>query len=120
VRGIADAYPERTLSAFFELHTLSSLNPDFLPTYAGSLDAADHAVVYFDPEVLVHKRLPALCEEEVRAHFGRADCEVVTDRAALEDRFAAVERQQGVVLLMSSGWFSGAVWPAASKAAAEA
>lgn len=118
VQGIAATYPDRTVTAFFELHTFSSLNPDFLPTYAGSLDAADHAVVYFDPAVLAHKQLPALAAAAVRDSFGRADLEVVTDREALEHRFAAVERQQGVVLLMSSGWFSGAVWPAAQAAAA--
>jgi UDP-N-acetylmuramate: L-alanyl-gamma-D-glutamyl-meso-diaminopimelate ligase len=117
VRGIADAYPDRTLTAFFELHTFSSLNPDFLPTYAGSLEAADRAVVYFDPAVLAHKRLPALSEEAVREAFRREDLEVITDRQALETRFAHVERQNGVVLLMSSGWFSGAVWPAAVAAA---
>lgn len=120
VRGIADAYPDRTVTAFFELHTFSSLNPDFLPTYAGSLDAATRAVVYYDPEVLQHKRLPDLSPDDVRTSFCRADLEVVTDRAALEARFAAVERHGGVVLLMSSGWFSGAVWPAAEQAAAEA
>ena len=120
VRGIADTYPERTVTAFVELHTFSSLNPDFLPTYAGSLDAADRAVVYFDPAVLAHKQLPALSAAAVRDSFGRPDLEVVTDRAALEARFAAVERQAGVVLLMSSGWFSGAVWPAAQQAAAKA
>jgi UDP-N-acetylmuramate: L-alanyl-gamma-D-glutamyl-meso-diaminopimelate ligase len=117
VRGIADAYPDRTLTAFFELHTFSSLNPDFLPTYAGSLEAADRAVVYFDPAVLAHKRLPALSEEAVREAFRREDLEVITNRQALETRFAHVERQNGVVLLMSSGWFSGAVWPAAVAAA---
>jgi UDP-N-acetylmuramate: L-alanyl-gamma-D-glutamyl-meso-diaminopimelate ligase len=120
VQGIADAYPDRQLTAFFELHTFSSLNPDFLPTYAGSLDAADRAVVFFDPAVLRHKQLPELSPEAVRTSFNRADLEVVTDRTALEERFAAVERHGGVVLLMSSGWFSGAVWPAAQQAAAEA
>jgi hypothetical protein len=58
-----------------------------------------------------------LSEKAVREAFRREDLEVITDRNTLETRFAHVERQNGVVLLMSSGWFSGAVWPAAVAAA---
>lgn len=113
--GVRASYPDRRLLACFELHTFSSLNLDFLPTYAGALNAADEAVVYFDPDVLVHKRLPALDPETVRSCFGRDDVRVITDRAALEALWATWQSGPRAVLLMSSGWFSGAVWPASSQ-----
>ncbi len=109
--GVRASFPNRRLLACFELHTFSSLNRDFLPTYAGALDAADEAVVYFDPDVLAHKRLPELDPETVRACFGREDVRVITDRAALEALWATWQSGPRAVLLMSSGWFSGAVWP---------
>lgn len=109
--GVRASFPNRKLYACFELHTFSSLNRDFLPTYAGALDDADEAVVYFDPEVLVHKRLPALQEEDVRACFGRQDLRVVTSRAELGRIWDTWQAGPRAVLLMSSGWFSGAVWP---------
>lgn len=109
--GVRASFPNRRLLACFELHTFSSLNRDFLPTYAGALDAADEAVVYFDPDVLAHKRLPALDPETVRACFGREDVRVITDRTALEALWATWQSGPRAVLLMSSGWFSGAVWP---------
>ena len=33
VHGVKASYPERILTAVLELHTFSSLNKDFLPTY---------------------------------------------------------------------------------------
>lgn len=109
--GVRASFPDRRLLACFELHTFSSLNRDFLPTYAGALDAADEAVVYFDPAVLEHKRLPDLDPEEVKLCFGRDDLQVVTSREALEALWAGWQSEPRAVLLMSSGWFSGAVWP---------
>lgn len=109
--GVRASYPDRRLLACFELHTFSSLNRDFLPTYAGSLDAADEAVVYFDPEVLVHKRLPELDAAFVQRCFGRDDLKVVTSRGELEGIWAGWQAGKRAVLLMSSGWFSGGIWP---------
>lgn len=109
--GVRASFPNRKLLACFELHTFSSLNRDFLPTYAGALDAADEAVVYFDPQVLLHKRLPELDVAYVRSCFERADLRVVTSREALEAVWAEWQSGPRAVLLMSSGWFSDAVWP---------
>ncbi len=96
------------LLAVLELHTFSSLNPAFLPQYAGALDAADEAVVYFNPHVLEHKRLPALAPETVQAAFQRPDLRVITTRADLETWLRARLPLQGAtLLLMSSGTFDG-------------
>jgi UDP-N-acetylmuramate: L-alanyl-gamma-D-glutamyl-meso-diaminopimelate ligase len=113
--GVRASFPDRKLFACFELHTYSSLNRDFLPTYAGALNAADEAVVYFDPEVLAHKQLPALEEEYVRACFQRPDVKIVTSKEALEQIWATWQSGPRAVLLMSSGWFSGAKWPNQSQ-----
>ena len=109
--GVRASFPDRRLLACFELHTFSSLNRDFLPTYAGALDAADEAVVYFDPEVLAHKRLPELDPAFVQRCFQRSDLRVVTSKEELEAVWADWQSGPRAVLLMSSGWFSGAIWP---------
>ncbi len=49
-----------------ELHTYSSLNKDFLPEYADTMNSADKAIVYFDHHALGIKRLPALKMEDVK------------------------------------------------------
>ena len=71
--GVVGSYPEREVTAVFELHTFSSLNKNFLPQYKGSMDAVNHAVVFYDPDVVKHKRLSAISIQEVIDCFGRED-----------------------------------------------
>lgn len=106
-RSVKAQFAERKVIAVLELHTFSSLNPAFIPTYAGALDAADEAWVCFSPEVLEHKRLPPLDAGKVQTAFENARLNVVTDPVELK---AAVQDAAGpntVVLLMSSGRFGG-------------
>jgi UDP-N-acetylmuramate: L-alanyl-gamma-D-glutamyl-meso-diaminopimelate ligase len=105
--SVRDQFRDRKLVALLELHTFSSLNPDFLPTYAGALDAADEAWVCYSPSVLAHKRLPPLDVDTVRAAFQRKDIHVVDDHADLMDAVQCAAEESTVFLLMSSGRFGG-------------
>ena len=100
-------FPERRLVACLELHTFSSLNPEFLPQYAHTFDAPDVAVVYFNPAVLAHKRLPALPPEAVQQAFQRPDLRVFTDSRELANFLHAQDWQDANLLMMSSGTFDG-------------
>lgn len=100
-------FPQRRLVACLELHTFSSLNPAFLPQYAHTFDAPDVAVVYFNPHVLSHKRLPPLPPETVQQAFQRPDLRVFTDSRQLAEFLHAQEWQNANLLMMSSGTFDG-------------
>ncbi len=100
-------FPQRRLVACLELHTFSSLNPAFLPQYAHCFDAPDVAVVYFNPHVLAHKRLPPLPPEAVAAAFARPDLKVFTDSRALAEFLHAQQWADTNLLLMTSGTFDG-------------
>jgi len=105
--ALKQQFPKRQLVACLELHTFSSLNPAFLPQYAHTFDAPDVAVVYFNPHVLEHKRLPALPPEAVQAAFQRPDLHVFTDSKALADFLHQQQWQDTNVLMMTSGTFDG-------------
>ena len=99
-------YPDRQVIACMELHTFSSLQKEFLPQYNGAMAAADQALVYFSPDVVKHKKLPALQTEEVKAGFGGA-VQICTQT---KDVLAFIEAQDWhnkVLLMMSSGNFDG-------------
>ena len=100
-------FPQRRLVACLELHTFSSLNPAFLPQYAHCFDAPDVAVVYFNPQVLAHKRLPALATATVAAAFQRPDIRVITDSAELAAFLRRQTWDNANLLFMSSGTFDG-------------
>ncbi|TPG66434.1 UDP-N-acetylmuramate--L-alanine ligase [Hymenobacter nivis] len=105
--ALKQQFPQRRLVACLELHTFSSLNPDFLPQYAHCFDAPDVAVVYFNPHVLEHKRLPPLPPEAVAAAFQRPDLRVITDSHKLAEFLHAQHWDDTNLLLMSSGTFDG-------------
>ena len=105
--GVKDSFPNRHLTAVFELHTFSSLNREFLPTYRDALARADEQVVYYDPEVLKHKKLPALDSAFIAECFGNTEnLRIIDSKTALQAFLDARNSANSVLLLMSSGWFS--------------
>lgn len=107
VQAVKEQFPDRKLTACMELHTFSSLTVDFLKEYAGSMDAADEAIVYFNPHTLKHKKLPELDRKDVKKAFGRKDLEVYTDSAELRKHLLGQKWRKRNLLMMSSGTFDG-------------
>lgn len=107
VQAVQQLNPDRKLLACLELHTFSSLNKDFLPLYAGTLDPADVACVYFSPHTLEMKKMPAIDPEEIKTAFQLPRLRVFTQRAELEDFLKSQKLAGTNLLLMSSGNFGG-------------
>lgn len=107
VQAVKQQYPDRKLVACMELHTFSSLTEDFLPQYAGCMEKADLAFVYYNPEVIQHKRLKEIQPEQVRAAFGGDNLEVFTDSQALQAKLRSISYNDAALLFMTSGNFSG-------------
>ena len=69
-KAVKEQYGTRMVIACMELHTFSSLRKDFLPFYKGCMESADHALVYYSPEVVAHKKLEKLSIHDVQEAFG--------------------------------------------------
>jgi UDP-N-acetylmuramate: L-alanyl-gamma-D-glutamyl-meso-diaminopimelate ligase len=100
-------HPDKTVIACMELHTFSSLKKDFLPQYAGSMDKADEANVYFNPEVVVHKKLAPISKQDVAEGFNGDNVTVYDQSDQLTRKLKTRDLTHCVVLLMSSGNFNG-------------
>ena len=107
INAVKEQYPSRKLIACMELHTFSSLNADFLPQYRQTMDQADEAIVFFNPEVVKHKRLPEITPENVQEGFGNRKVKVFTDNRQLLAFLDAKDYTDSVLLIMTSGNFSG-------------
>lgn len=107
VHAVKNQYPDRNLIACMELHTFSSLTEDFLPQYAGCMKQADVAFVYYNPEVIQHKRLKEINPEQVKQAFGGKNLEVFTDSHVLQTKLRSLNYDNSALLLMTSGNFSG-------------
>ena len=106
-QALKSQFPNRKLIACMELHTFSSLNKDFLNQYAGAMDAADEAVVYFNEHTLQHKKLPPIAASEVQAAFGSEKVIVITKTSELLDFLKSKSYENTNLLMMSSGNFDG-------------
>ena len=107
VSAIKQKYPKHHFVAVFELHTYSSLQADFLEHYDSSLEAADIKIVHQDEENLKIKKRSTFPKEQIRKAFNEQDIKCTYDKNELESELKSIQTRQTVVLLMSSGHFSG-------------
>jgi len=104
--AVKHQFSDRKVIACMELHTFSSLKKEFLPHYKNSMGNADLALVYYNPEVVKHKKLEAISKEQVLEGFGGNV--IVTNET--EEVLSFIRQQEinnSVLLMMSSGNFDG-------------
>lgn len=107
VEAVKSRFPNRKLLACMELHTFSSLKEEFLPQYKDCMEKADLALVYFNPEVVEHKKLNEISAEQVAQAFHKEGLIVFTDSAKMLDYLKTQDYKNTSLLLMSSGNFNG-------------
>jgi UDP-N-acetylmuramate: L-alanyl-gamma-D-glutamyl-meso-diaminopimelate ligase len=105
--AVKKQFPDRKLVACLELHTFSSLKKEFLPQYKNCMDAADLAIVYFNPHTIEHKQLEQITELQVTEAFDTPNLIVSTNSDELFDFLKELNWQNSNLLLMTSGNFSG-------------
>ncbi len=103
--ALKQQFTDRNLIACIELHTYSSLNKKFLGQYNDSFESADLPIVYYNPQIIAHKKLEPISEDEVKAAFNNPRLRVFNDINQLEHFLLAQNWQQQNLLMMSSGNF---------------
>jgi len=119
VQAVLTQFPQHNFACVLELHTFSSLNKDFLKEYAGSMQDANEAVVFYNPQTIAHKRLAPILPDEVKSAFNHPSLQVITDVEQLKAYLQSLAQQKRSVLLMSSGNWGGIsveeIWCRADK-----
>lgn len=109
--ALKNQFPNRKLVACLELHTFSSLNPAFLPQYAGTLDLADEAIIYLSEHAREIKRMDRIEEDVVQTYFKYPRLRVIRDAETLRDALLHETWGNANLLMMSSGTFDGLDMP---------
>lgn len=105
-KAVKEQFSDRKVIACMELHTFSSLKKEFLPYYNNTMYNADEAVVYFNQDVVQHKKLEPITKEMVKEAFG-GNVIVMTDTEEVLDFIKNKNWNDSVLLMMSSGTFDG-------------
>lgn len=104
VKALKQQYADRKTIAILELHTFSSLNPDFLPEYANTLNDVDQAIVYINPNTLKQKGNLNFSQDEIRSFFQRDDIIYTNDKAVLDHLLRdELPKDAYALVFMSSG-----------------
>lgn len=104
--AVKQQYPTKRLIACMELHTFSSLKKEFLPQYKDAMKSADFPLVYFNPQVVAHKKLDLISKEDVFKGFG-GGVFVANETQEVLDFISNHIHQDCTLLMMSSGNFDG-------------
>lgn len=107
VNAVRQMFPQKKVIACLELHTFSSLNKDFIPNYKNTLNNADQAFVYLNPDVFLHKKLPAIDTSFISNSFNHPVLSVFNHTAKMFNRLHKEWENGAVILIMSSGNFGG-------------
>jgi len=105
-QAVKQQFPGKKVIACMELHTFSSLKKEFLPHYNGAMAAADCALVYFNPQVVAHKKLAMITMDDVLEGFG-GGVYVSNETADVLNFINQHVHEHCVLLMMSSGNFDG-------------
>lgn len=106
VDAVRNSHPDQKLITCLELHTFSSLNAEFIKKYNDSLKQADAAIVYYNPETSLHKKLEPLSDDIIRKAFNQDSIEIIAKPDELGERLNKIE-EPFALLFMSSGNFGG-------------
>ena len=107
IQAFRDTYPDQKVVTCLELHTFCNLNMEYLPQFRDSLKGSDQAFIYFNPAVVKRKRLPELSPVEVKKQFHSEALIVHNDSNLLVEDLKAIDADTFVLLIMTSGNFSG-------------
>jgi UDP-N-acetylmuramate: L-alanyl-gamma-D-glutamyl-meso-diaminopimelate ligase len=71
------------------------------------MNAADEAIVYFNPKTIEHKKLEPINREAIKSAFNRDDLQVFESSSELLNHLKKKYANPEVILMMSSGTFDG-------------
>ncbi len=110
VQAVKNQFKDFKITVCLELHTYSSLDINFLKEYANTLDNADDAIIFYDPEVLKIKNRFPLEPKFIKEAFANKNIEVLNSRISLNLNLFKREFKNKILLMMSSGNFGDLNW----------
>jgi UDP-N-acetylmuramate: L-alanyl-gamma-D-glutamyl-meso-diaminopimelate ligase len=108
--AVKKQFPTQKLLACLELHTYSSLDPAFINHYKKSLETADEALVFYDPEALKIKQRQVIPPDAIAAAFDHPNLRVFSVPQELHDFLYNQNYAHTVLLMMSSGNYGQLDW----------
>jgi UDP-N-acetylmuramate: L-alanyl-gamma-D-glutamyl-meso-diaminopimelate ligase len=107
IEALRQKYPDKHICALFELHTYSSLQPEFLDHYTHSMDPADSKAVCLDAHALQIKGRQDIPDDRITGAFCDNTIEILRNAGQIEAFVRRAPDRDVIFAFMSSGNFAG-------------
>ena len=107
INAVKEQHPNKKLIAVLELHTFSSLNPDFLSQYKNTTLKADEIIVFMDKDILKKKGSTEISENQIKEFFNDDRVQLIDNSESLRQTIKESVVNQSCLLIMSSGNLGG-------------
>ena len=108
--AVKKQFSNHKIMVCLELHTYSSLDPEFITQYANTLDVVDEALVFFDPMALKIKKQESISPELIMQAFRKPSIKVFCQKDILFNYLLQKDYKNLILVMMSSGTFGDLDW----------
>ena len=105
VTALRIQYPEHRLIICYELHSDSSMSETFIDHYSGTLDQADDAIVFYNPNAALYKKIPLMTYNSIKQGFSRDDIQLFSDHEEMLTYLRKLKKKNHVFAFLTSGRF---------------
>ena len=106
INAVKNQYKKKLLS-IYELHSSSSLNKKFLPTYKNSISESDYSIIYISNKILFERNLDKILNSDIKNFFNISNLEICRNPNDLLKHISNNKFVDFNFLFMSSGNFDG-------------
>jgi UDP-N-acetylmuramate: L-alanyl-gamma-D-glutamyl-meso-diaminopimelate ligase len=106
INAVKNQYKKKLLS-IYELHSSSSLNKKFLPTYKNSISESDYSIIYISNKILFERNLDKILYSDIKNFFNVSNFKICRNPNDLFKHISNNKFSDFNFLFMSSGNFDG-------------
>ena len=106
INAVKNQYKKKLLS-IYELHSSSSLNKKFLPTYKNSISESDYSIIYISNNILFERNLDKILNSDIKNFFNISNLKICRNPNDLLKHISNNKFVDFNFLFMSSGNFDG-------------
>ena len=104
INAVKNQYNNKLLS-IYELHSSSSLNKNFLPTYKNSIIESDFTIIYISDKIILEKKIQKISISDIKKYFNSYNLMVCRNQENLLLNISKIKFKNYNFLFMSSGNF---------------
>lgn len=107
VSALRMQYPNHKLIICLELHCYTSMCEIYIDQYKHTLEEADSAIVFYDPNSASYKNIPIMTFERIKEGFLKNNLQIFSNKEEMINHIETISINNFVLAFLTSGRFGG-------------